>query len=134
QPAREAHPAPPPADLDAAAASNDLAPSAQTSPAPEPAPFSPAEARAHELRSATDIPDTHQDWPGSPPPDLLSELSAPPPYSPPPVQQYDDPGYASANAGSSYSGSSFPSSGLSDAGLSDPAYSSPAPHAASGSS
>jgi hypothetical protein len=134
QPAREAHPAPPPADLDAAAASNDLAPSEPSYTEPEPAPFYPAEAPAHELRSATDIPDTHQDWPGSPPPDLLSELSAPPPYSPPPVQQYDDPGYASANPGSSYSGSSFPSSGLSDAGLSDPAYSSPAPHAASGSS
>src|SRR6476620_11708007 len=103
QSARDARPAPPPAD---AAAPNEPTPSdpvlsAPPDAEPEPAPLYLDETPAHQLRSDTDVPDTHQDWPGSPPPaipDLLSELAAPPPpYSPPPVQPYDDPGYASPN-------------------------------------
>ena len=105
----------------------------------EPAPLDLTEASSHEFLSEHAIPESHQDWPGSPPPtpDMQSEFAAatpPPPYSPPPAQNYDDPGYASPPLpGSSYPdsvypGSSVPIGSFSDPGLSDFASSAqPAP-------
>jgi hypothetical protein len=137
QSSREARSAAKP--VDAVAASDDPMGAAEPYAEPESAPLYSTETPAHELRSDTDAPDVHQDWPGSPPPaipDLLSEMSAPAPsYSPPPAQQYEDPGYAGANPGSSYPGSAYPGSSFPNTAFSDAdsPFSSPAPHATSSS-
>jgi hypothetical protein len=106
---------------------------------PESAPLYSGDAALHDSQPDPEIPESHQDWPGSPQPpasDPLSELSAltAPPYSPPPAQNYDEPGYAdppsSSYSGSAYPEPSVPNTGFSESGLSDPSFSIPRPLAA----
>jgi hypothetical protein len=94
----------------------------ESEPEPEPEPLYPDHASSHHLPTESEIPESHQNWPGSPAPDVsdpFRDLSAAlPPYSPPPAQGYDDPAYASPT---------FPSSDYAESSFPEPSYSSPVP-------